>query len=197
MKKYFNFIFIILALLLCLSLAACADGGDSTEPGGSAQGERMAVHTVELEIDTDEIADCLSELTDKNLALGGFVENVSRDYDSDGEMRYASIVLRVPTEKKDELVAYIENNYEVSGKYEFSNDVTYHSADYKYDASLYNFMSNEANWYLPLPAGVVDPVDPENVPGGTLPEDEPTEGETDTPEEGTDVPEGDEPAEGE
>lgn len=84
----------------------------------------------------------------------------------------------------------------VAGR-EFSNDVTYHSADYKYDASLYNFMSNEANWYLPLPAGVVDPVDPDNVPGGTLPEDEPTEGETDTPEEGTDVPEGGEPAEGE
>ncbi|MBP3315831.1 MAG: DUF4349 domain-containing protein [Clostridia bacterium] len=124
MKKYFNLTFIILALILCISLAACADGGDSTEPGGSAQGERMAVHTVELEIDTDEIADCLSELTDKNLALGGFVENVSRDYDSDGEMRYASIVLRVPTEKKDELVAYIEDNYEVSDKYEFSSDVT-------------------------------------------------------------------------
>lgn len=124
MKKYFNFIFIILALLLCLSLAACADGGDSTAPGDNAQSERMAVHTVELDIDTDEIADCLSELTDKNLALGGFVENVSRDYDSDGEMRYASIVLRVPTEKKDELVAYIEDKYEVGSKYEFSSDVT-------------------------------------------------------------------------
>ena len=124
MKKYFNLTLIILALLLCLSLAACADGGDSVEPDDNAQSERVAVHTVELDIDTDKIAGCLNALTDKNIALGGFVENVSRDYDSDGEMYYASVVLRVPTEKKDELVAYIEDNYEITDKKEISNDVT-------------------------------------------------------------------------
>ena len=37
-------------------------------------------------------------------------------------------------------------------------------------------MLNEANWYLPLPAGVVAPVSPDEVPGGTLPEDEETPG---------------------
>lgn len=126
MKKYFNLTLIILALLLCLSLAACADGGDSTvtPEEDNTQGERVAVHTVELDIDTDKIAGCLNALTDKNIALGGFVENVSRDYDSDGEMHYASVVLRVPTEKKDELVAYIEDNYEITDKKEISTDVT-------------------------------------------------------------------------
>ena len=64
---------------------------------------------------------------------------------------------------------------------EFANDVTYRAADFKYDASLYNFMLNEANWYLPLPAGVVAPVSPDKVPGGTLPEDDETSG--DEPEE--------------
>ena len=125
MKKYFNLTLIILALILCLSFIAC-DGGDSTvtPEEDNAQGERVAIHTVELDIDTDKIAGCLNALTDKNIALGGFVENVSRDYDSDGEMYYASVVLRVPTEKKDELVAYIEDNYEITDKKEISNDVT-------------------------------------------------------------------------
>ena len=59
---------------------------------------------------------------------------------------------------------------------EFANDVTYRAADFKYDVSVYNFMLNEANWYLPLPAGVVAPVSPDEVPGGTLPEDEETPG---------------------
>ncbi len=124
MKKYFNLTLIILALLLCLGLVSCGDGGDSVEPDDNAQSERVAIHTVELDIDTDKIAGCLNALTDKNIALGGFVENVSRDYDSDGEMYYASVVLRVPTEKKDELVAYIEDNYEITDKKEISNDVT-------------------------------------------------------------------------
>lgn len=38
-----------------------------------------------------------------------------------------------------------------------------------YNTELYELMSDEANWYLPLPAGVVKPVDPENIPTGELP----------------------------
>jgi hypothetical protein len=51
------------------------------------------------------------------------------------------------------------------------NEVTYRSAEYEMDAETYGKMSNEANWYLPLPgeASVVDPVAPDNVPTGELP----------------------------
>ena len=38
-----------------------------------------------------------------------------------------------------------------------------------FDTELYNKMRNEDNWYLPLPAGVVQPVKPEDVPTGELP----------------------------
>ncbi len=38
-----------------------------------------------------------------------------------------------------------------------------------FDTELYNKLIVEDNWYLPLPAGVVKPVDPENVPSGELP----------------------------
>ena len=49
------------------------------------------------------------------------------------------------------------------------NDVTYRSTEFVMDAELYSKMSNEANWYLPLPDEVVQPVDPEDVPTGELP----------------------------
>lgn len=80
---------------------------------------------------------------------------------------------------------------------EYSNDVTYRNVDFAYDPTLYSFMSDENNWYLPLPAGVVDPVDPDNIPGGTLPEDDETPGEGE--DAGDDEPATDEntPADGE
>ena len=124
MKKYFNLTLIILALLLCLSLAACADGGDSVEPDGSAQSERVAIHTVALDVDAKDIADCVNDLTAKIDEYGGFVGNVSRDYTGDGEMYRAYLALRAPTEKMDELVAYVEDTYDVTYKREESTDIT-------------------------------------------------------------------------
>jgi hypothetical protein len=52
----------------------------------------------------------------------------------------------------------------------YENDVTYRSPEFNLDAELYGRMMNEANWYLPLPGEVVEPVDPENVPTGKLSE---------------------------
>ena len=46
------------------------------------------------------------------------------------------------------------------------NDVTYRSTEFVYDPVLYEKMRDEANWYLPLPDGVVKPVDPADVPKG-------------------------------
>ena len=52
---------------------------------------------------------------------------------------------------------------------EFSNSVTYRHPEFEYDTELYSKMMDEDNWYLPLPAEMVDPVDPENIPTGKLP----------------------------
>ena len=50
------------------------------------------------------------------------------------------------------------------------NKVSSSHPDFQYDATLYEKLKNEANWYLPLPGEVVEPVDPENVPTGKLSE---------------------------
>ncbi|MBQ5644585.1 MAG: RagB/SusD family nutrient uptake outer membrane protein, partial [Bacteroidaceae bacterium] len=51
----------------------------------------------------------------------------------------------------------------------FDNDVTYRSPNFQFDAELYSRMKDEANWYLPLPGEVIQPVDPEDIPTGELP----------------------------
>ena len=51
----------------------------------------------------------------------------------------------------------------------YENDVTYRSTEFVMDAELYGKMDDETNWYLPLPDEVVQPVDPEDVPTGELP----------------------------
>ena len=53
----------------------------------------------------------------------------------------------------------------------YMNDVTYRDNEFEYDKGLYTKMLDEANWYLPLPDGVVQPVDPEDIPTGELPND--------------------------
>ena len=54
---------------------------------------------------------------------------------------------------------------------EFDNEVTYRDVEFEYDTEIYGKLLDETNWYLPLPDGVVQPVDPENVPTGNLPSD--------------------------
>ena len=46
----------------------------------------------------------------------------------------------------------------------YKNDVTYRNGEFQMDAELYGKMSDETNWYLPLPEGVVQPVDPAKLP---------------------------------
>ena len=39
----------------------------------------------------------------------------------------------------------------------FKNNVSHRHPDYEFDAAVYSRMSNESNWYLPLPGEVVEP----------------------------------------
>ena len=52
---------------------------------------------------------------------------------------------------------------------DFSTDVSYRHHEFQFDQALYTKFSNEANWYLPLPADVVAPVNPDDLPVEDLP----------------------------
>jgi hypothetical protein len=127
MNRYFKILLTVFAILVCISLAACSDAGDTDQPdsdGGTQNTdvERVAIHTVDLDVDAKDIGECLDDLTNKNIELGGFIENVTKDY-YDNSLNWVNVVLRVPTEKKDELVAYISGTYEVTDKRETSSNV--------------------------------------------------------------------------
>ena len=47
-----------------------------------------------------------------------------------------------------------------------NNDVTYRNVKFEMDDALWTKLQDESNWYLPLPEGVVEPVDPEDVEKG-------------------------------
>ena len=70
--------------------------------------------------------------------------------------------------------AKANNNLDILAKRiagrDYANSVTYRNPEFQYDTELYNKMLDENNWYLPLPAEMVDPIDPENIPTGELPE---------------------------
>lgn len=125
MKRYLKLLLAIFAIVLCFSFVAC-DAGAPVEDGigETEQDERKAIHTVALDLQAKYIAACLNDITAKNDAFNGFVENLSRDYTGDGDLYRANVILRVPTEKMDELVTYIEDTYDVSYKRAESADVT-------------------------------------------------------------------------
>ncbi len=52
---------------------------------------------------------------------------------------------------------------------DFSNEVSYRHHEFQFDQALYTRFSDEANWYLPLPADVVEPVNPDDLPVEDLP----------------------------
>ncbi len=46
----------------------------------------------------------------------------------------------------------------------YDNEVSYRSSEFMFDAELYNKLTNEQNWYLPLPGVVVEPGKVEDTP---------------------------------
>ena len=52
---------------------------------------------------------------------------------------------------------------------DYMNEVSYRHPEFQYDPAIHAKFSSEAAWYLPLPAGVVEPVKPEDLPVEGLP----------------------------
>jgi len=100
--------------------------------------ERKIIKGIHIELDTQDIELAFNSIHTQVSAVGGYVEysnigNVGYYYDertkSQEEMRYASINLRVPSDKLDDMVAYVEGLGEVRTKSLNTTDQT----DYYYD----------------------------------------------------------------
>ena len=122
---------IISALILCVSLTACgtSGGGNGVPDKGDSSSivtdvtNRKIVYTVRYGIKSKDIATLRDRIVDKNAELGGYVENVSEEYNKD-KCTYTYLTLRVPTDKLDDLTDEIEKEGRVKEKTVSSVDIT-------------------------------------------------------------------------
>ena len=97
-------------------------GSEPAEPG-SAMPPKI-IRTADVSAETKAYDDTMTLLRNKIAAVGGYISD-AYTYAGDGESgRTATITVRVPAEKLDEFLAYVENNVHVTSSSVSSNDVS-------------------------------------------------------------------------
>ena len=115
---------------------AAGAGGLTTDYAASApiQNSRKLIRTVDLEAETTDFDNLLSQLTKKVAELGGYMEDSRIDGSrlsnkSQPVAKMAVITARVPADKLDQLVTEVESNSNIVSKVESTKDVTLEYAD--------------------------------------------------------------------
>ena len=112
MKKYVRILLALVALIACLSLAACS--ADSDYDDRAPEGDQLPalIHSYNIDSETKEVGKLKNMLEDKCNALGGYIEDKNISYIS-GECDSFDIVYRIPQSKVDLFIDYIEANSEI------------------------------------------------------------------------------------
>lgn len=105
-----------------------ADTGVTSENGLEAQVEngRKLIRTVSLSLETKEFDSVLTNLSTKTTELGGYIEtsSVNGNSYSHHSTRYASYVIRIPSDRLNEFVEVVSELGNVTQKNESVEDVT-------------------------------------------------------------------------
>lgn len=146
MKKLFKaFSLISISLVIMLTFASCGASknmGDAGYSGDSFSKEeaniiensnakddssvRKIIETIDISVQTKNFDDLMQNINNQISALGGYVEssNVSgREYDSDNT-RYATMKIRIPSEKSGDFNSFISENSVVVNRTITTDDVT-------------------------------------------------------------------------
>lgn len=112
MKNYVRILLALVALIACLSLAACS--ADSDYDDRAPEGDQLPtlIHSYNIDSETKEVGKLKNMLEDKCNALGGYIEDKNISYIS-GECDSFDIVYRIPQSKVDLFIDYIEANSEI------------------------------------------------------------------------------------
>lgn len=140
----------VLLLVLCLLLCACgeaklSEGSAPSNDAGSRFGtdtvsERATVdpaatmppkiiRTAEVSAETKAFDDTLTLLRAKITAVGGYISDSRTRAAGEDSGRSANMTVRVPAEKLDEFLGYVENHVHVTTSSVSSNDVSTHYYD--------------------------------------------------------------------
>lgn len=105
---------------------------NATELSVPAQENRKLIRTFELEIETREFEEVLSQIYAKTEELEGYVESASSDggstYYSDYN-RYSNLTLRIPSDRLDGFVENVKENANVTYISESTEDITLQYVD--------------------------------------------------------------------
>lgn len=124
MKKYVKILLALVALIACLSLAACS--ADSDYDDRDPEGDQLPtlIHRYNIDSETKEVGALKDKLEAKCKALGGYIEDKNVSY-SGGECDSFDIVYRIPQNNAEAFIDHIEANSEV----ESLRDDTSYSAE--------------------------------------------------------------------
>lgn len=94
--------------------------------------DRKLIKTVNLSIETEQYDSLLSNIEQKAVNLGGYVESSDRggrSYYNEDSMRYATYTVRIPKDKLNEFVTNVEGMSNVTARNEYVEDVTLQYVD--------------------------------------------------------------------
>ena len=111
--------------------AAGSDGltGDTSQVSigeSSAAGDRKLIRNVSINAETLEYEKVLASVQAKTVELGGYIENISSSVYSweTPQTHHASLTLRVPAQRADELIELVAEDSNVTDRSENTEDVT-------------------------------------------------------------------------
>ena len=112
MKNYVRILLALVALIACLSLAACS--ADSDYDDRDPEGDQLPtlIHSYSIDSESEEVGKLKNMLEDKCKALGGYIEDKRISY-SGGECDSFDIVYRIPQKNAEIFIDYIEANSEI------------------------------------------------------------------------------------
>ena len=112
MKKHVRILLALVALIACLSLAACS--ADSDYDDRDPEGDQLPtlIHSYNIDSETEEVGALKDKLEAKCKALGGYIEDKNISYIG-GECDSFDIVYRIPQNNADSFIDYIEANSDV------------------------------------------------------------------------------------
>ncbi len=135
MKKFKILLSLVIFSALVISMVACSasgpmDNGAAEVPEMESVGavvgtevNRKIVYTVNMTIESFDIAKVKNKISEKNQELGGYIESNNESYE-DGECTGVDITFRIPTEKLDEFLSSVEGHGGVLKKRVNTTDIT-------------------------------------------------------------------------
>ena len=110
---------------------AAAEEGASSEISDSAAmktGQKL-IYTIHMEVETTEYDTLMADVRAKVDTLGGYIENSEISGDAERNNRSASLTIRIPAEKRNELTETVKTKANVTYSSESARDVTLEYVD--------------------------------------------------------------------